>query len=215
MLGQTVPSASNLYQKLALGFVRDGYCKIRIAFRSLAIFIRGHTSAVQTPPSVLGFDCQPFATTALDRRISTVTRWERPLLVIWSVEVRLARFLKLPRIQINPCSSVDSSEVEPTCRLRRLTNAVAHFQNVVLATGGTLERVLKNPELRTDNLRQRFGFQVVPVTLALRDVEYSSSASLTPGNEARIESNRSDGQEVTQANRLFRRAPIGLSTGAA
>ena len=47
MFGQNLPSASNPYQKVAFGFVRDGYCKIRIALRFLAIPVRCHTSAIQ------------------------------------------------------------------------------------------------------------------------------------------------------------------------
>jgi hypothetical protein len=69
------------------------------------------------------------ATTVLHRRISTVTRWERPLLIIWTVEVRLARFLKLPRIQIKPCASAEGREVDSTCGLGRLAiDEFAHFR---------------------------------------------------------------------------------------
>jgi hypothetical protein len=51
MLRQTLPSQSNLDQKIALGFVAGGYCKVRIALRFSAISVRVRNSAAQDPPS--------------------------------------------------------------------------------------------------------------------------------------------------------------------
>jgi hypothetical protein len=51
MLRQTLPSQSNLDQKIALRFVAGGYRKRRIALRFPTISVRVHSSVAQDPPS--------------------------------------------------------------------------------------------------------------------------------------------------------------------